>query len=388
MTTNIPIMKQKLTLTVLGVLSIFIFYGMQCIFFRPGFGAHFPFMIFGSIEIGQEIATIGTNGLNLTLSMAEAKHLSSSNLLIPDFNITLEELINGDTLAVFVTLEMINEPLSDQDVFFLETSGHEYLNPRQICSIEAASHIYQDLHVHLFMISPVLKLTPAVAVLLTLNNVKIYHLDLGQYFYRTPLEEWYNAETWKSSHWPVSHMSDALRFITLFKFGGIYMDLDAIALKALRCKNCIGRESENWVAAGVMKFEYGHQFISDCIIELKDNFRGDIWGYNGPQLATRVLEKWCGRDKIIGKYEGFVCKGIEILPISAFYAVPWIDWKLFFIEEKSEEIVKKLIESSYVMHVWNRFSAKTPVHLSSKEPYAIIASNHCSMVVNASHPLL
>jgi len=46
-------------------------------------------------------------------------------------------------------------------------------------------------------------------------------------------------------------MSDVMRFLTLYKFGGIYCDLDIVAMKSFgQLSNFTARESEKWVAAG------------------------------------------------------------------------------------------------------------------------------------------
>lgn len=42
--------------------------------------------------------------------------------------------------------------------------------------------------------------------------------------------------------WPVEQHSDMLRILTLWKFGGIYMDLDMISLKPMPLTNFFGAE--------------------------------------------------------------------------------------------------------------------------------------------------
>jgi hypothetical protein len=58
----------------------------------------------------------------------------------------------------------------------------------------------------------------------------------------------------------------------------------------------VGVESQFSVASCVLSFSssgIGHVVADRCVEELRTNFRGNIWGHNGPGLITRVLLKMC-----------------------------------------------------------------------------------------------
>lgn len=61
-----------------------------------------------------------------------------------------------------------------------------------------------------------------------------------------------------SSQYLNSHVSDFLRYLSLYKHGGTYLDLDVIVLKSFEnmTYNYAGAESENFVAAGVLNFQH------------------------------------------------------------------------------------------------------------------------------------
>lgn len=92
-------------------------------------------------------------------------------------------------------------------------------------------------------------------------------------------------------------MSDMLRYLTLWKYGGIYLDLDVVVTSSLEnLTNFAGAEDWDDVAAGVMGFdmsELGRRMAGACVRDLKKNFRGDVWGNNGPGVITRALQKLC-----------------------------------------------------------------------------------------------
>jgi len=72
------------------------------------------------------------------------------------------------------------------------------------------------------------------------------------------------------------------------------MDLDIILLRSLKgLKNFAGAESKEDIAAGVLNLERYSKLATECVNEIRDNFRGDDWGANGPGVITRVLQKLC-----------------------------------------------------------------------------------------------
>lgn len=71
------------------------------------------------------------------------------------------------------------------------------------------------------------------------------------------------------SEYFVSHASDYLRFLTLYKFGGIYMDLDVVVQKSFEKVelNFAGAESIHDVGSGIISFSQngiGHEIASRC----------------------------------------------------------------------------------------------------------------------------
>jgi lactosylceramide 4-alpha-galactosyltransferase len=60
--------------------------------------------------------------------------------------------------------------------------------------------------------------------------------------------------------------------------------------------NYVGLESADTVASCVLSFDFvdiGHAVADRCLDQIRTNFRGNIWAYNGPELITRVLLRMC-----------------------------------------------------------------------------------------------
>lgn len=62
--------------------------------------------------------------------------------------------------------------------------------------------------------------------------------------------------------------------------------------------NFAGAESPRNVAAGMLSFTHGHPLSDLAIREIRDRFKGYFWGYNGPQVITRALKKYCAVSKV------------------------------------------------------------------------------------------
>ena len=63
------------------------------------------------------------------------------------------------------------------------------------------------------------------------ENVRFWKLNADLFVAGTVIEQWWMKEGVRSSRYPVVHASDVLRHLTLWKYGGTYMDLDVVVLK-------------------------------------------------------------------------------------------------------------------------------------------------------------
>lgn len=56
------------------------------------------------------------------------------------------------------------------------------------------------------------------------------------------MEDFVRTGVMEKGRWLVEQHSDMLRILTLWKFGGVYMDLDVVSLKPMHFTNFIGAE--------------------------------------------------------------------------------------------------------------------------------------------------
>lgn len=282
-----------------------------------------------------------------------------------------------------------------KSIFLHETScrsaenGKITILPRQACAVESAARLNPNLDVYLsFSSSGDLKSEGSqsdrmLLKLLEYPNLKIVHLDYANYTKNTPLQNIYSKGYLAKSSYAQSHASDILRYLTLYKYGGIYLDMDVVVIKSLEnlSPNYAGIESIRNVAAGVLSLDYtgvGHDHAKNCVFDLMDNFDRHSWGENGPGVITRLLRKLCnvqlGKDMVQK-----ACGNFTVYPPYMFYPIPWGDWKMYFEPNKSSE-VSKLTKDSYVLHVWNKHSEQELISKNSQAPYTEYAREYCPKI--------
>lgn len=272
-------------------------------------------------------------------------------------------------------------------IFFVETSCQESglkLNYRQACAIESAAKMNPHSNVYLIFPSPVLETKypeEHVEILKGYNNVKMMHISTKTFFDGTPLQSWFREGKHKTSKYPFTHISDILRYVLLWKYGGIYLDLDVIALRSFESMvNFAGVESAEFVSSAIISFSHNHEVANLAVEDLRQTFKGDEWAWNGPGVITRSLKKYCQASKVSDLIE-HKCKDFTVYPQSAFSPIHWRQWsKYFTTDEKVRDSVMKEIKNSYVIHVWNYLSKGTNITLGSIQPYGAIAREQCPKV--------
>uniref|UniRef100_A0ABD2WQ84 Alpha-1,4-N-acetylglucosaminyltransferase n=2 Tax=Trichogramma TaxID=7490 RepID=A0ABD2WQ84_9HYME len=288
--------------------------------------------------------------------------------------------------------------IEGKNIFFHETScvtksGTFNINCRQACAIESAAYSNAEMSVILLYINPFKLSNHSLNLISKLlkyyPNIQVRRILVEEYMKYTPIEKWFASGILQSSRWPNSHMSDILRYLTLWKFGGIYLDLDVVVTTSLvNLTNFAGAEDWMDVAAGVISFSengLGRRIANGCLRDLMRNFRGDLWGNNGPGVITRTLQKFCSV-KYAKDMTSKRCNGFKVFPPSVFYPIFYKDWRRYFQTEDFNATMK-LINSARAIHLWNKLSFAEKVYHNSKVPYAIIAEKYCPHTFNECTPV-
>ncbi|XP_026844026.1 lactosylceramide 4-alpha-galactosyltransferase, partial [Drosophila persimilis] len=278
-------------------------------------------------------------------------------------------------------------PTPGRSIFFHETSCYDAKNKnlnilkltaRQVCAIESAALHNPNFQVFVLFVDRKYSLVvdpnvgnrsiqqPLFDAILSYSNVHLRRLNLWRYAAGTPMEKWLREGNLFRSRYLASHISDFLRYLTLFRYGGLYLDLDVVVLQKMEDvpPNYTGVESDHILTAGIMNLAatgLGHEIAEFCLLDFQQNFNGSIWAYNGPGVITRVAQQLCGTDYIaLMQDDRKGCMGLKVYGRGAFSPVGSRQWRDLFEPEKLEETMART-KYSYVVHVWNKQSKKVPI---------------------------
>lgn len=203
-----------------------------------------------------------------------------------------------------------------------------------------------------------------------MGNVRIVGEDLLEHLKDTPLWRLVKEKLPKSSH-PLTHRSDAVRVALLMKRGGLYLDLDCLVFRPLRClNNTVGLIDflPNWVENGVMAFDRHHPFLAFLTKYMVFAFKPEEYISLGPATVTDAIKYFCDRDDLPAS-EWLSCRNgssLVLQPPSAFYAINNRRQNAFYHAE-ADPIDWHELRHSYLAHIYDAGNSlwKTLPHCSA-----------------------
>jgi lactosylceramide 4-alpha-galactosyltransferase len=286
-------------------------------------------------------------------------------------------------------------------IFFHETSGNNKLSILQCCSVESAAKHHPNRPVQLFVrpkeycsdscttLPPFTNYNPSwLQVLSQYPNLSVILLNEKKYFFGTPMEDWYNKKEWRKSQFERAHLSDYVRILSLYKGGGLYLDLDILTIKPYNgdmFRNFLvyGSARMDHISNGAMHFEVGHWFSEEIMQLLVKEYDPNSYIYHGPDAVSEVMKNVCGL--AAGHPDFNQCNDIHLLSDNFFYPIPSIISSVLFQEggntTHAETLVK--IKKSFGLHFWNSLSGlHKPFNIYSNQIIAILANEHCPITVS------
>lgn len=158
--------------------------------------------------------------------------------------------------------------LSQKQIFFQDTSCKGGLDSRQACAVESAAKVNRDWDINVFFVGPPSRMflnSTLYKALSQTKNINFYRVIITTFSDDTPMRRLSPTE------YGLINLADMLRYLTLYKYGGVYFDLDVISVKsldafprnwvAMQCSDALGSG-----ALGLAKDAMG-QAISEMIIQ-------------------------------------------------------------------------------------------------------------------------
>ncbi|KAI9557890.1 hypothetical protein GHT06_014642 [Daphnia sinensis] len=267
--------------------------------------------------------------------------------------------------------------------FVIETSGATSLDFRQACSVESLAYRNPNLTVYLLMTDDYVESASMSALTQNYPNLHVKAIDLTHFMMGTPLESWYLCTEWNRGWYAVAHLSDALRLLTVSKYGGYYFDLDVIHLRPVSAyRNFAVAEDDYLVANGIIHADYQHPVIQTALEQFSIEYRWYIWAHNGPALLTRILRKLCNIYDI-RLMAPSRCHGFQVLPTSSFFPIDVHSPKKYFRNQLAKDEFQ-WDESVVAAHVYNKLTAHMTIYKNSNQLYVQLARSSCPRVFDAA----
>lgn len=112
---------------------------------------------------------------------------------------------------------------------------------------------------------------PFVRAILSYSNVHLKYFDVIEITQQTPLEQWIRNSTLFESIFLNVHVSDVYRYVVLWRYEGIYLDLDALVLQNFdgipENFACIEQDDHNQIGNAFLGFkgDVGRRVMELCL---------------------------------------------------------------------------------------------------------------------------
>lgn len=294
--------------------------------------------------------------------------------------------IDTDSVKLFDNV-LERRPQNGSNIFFHETScldgGVARLSVRQACTIESAAVNNPNTSVFLLFVSPAgyerdQPWPELFEVLATYPNVHVRNAGLWSYTAGTPAEQFVHGPELFTSDYLAVHMSDMMRLISVFRWGGTHIDLDFVLRRSMEQlpPNFAAYEAYEFVSNAVFNFAsdgIGHLIAEHLVREFVNHFNPHEWAANGPALLKREFEKLCVKNDLK------VCPLLKIYPKESFYPVYGTVWEKLMDKEHAAESMA-LMQDSYGVHMWNALSSGGSVKIGDGSAYEQLARQFCPKV--------
>ncbi|XP_067143904.1 lactosylceramide 4-alpha-galactosyltransferase-like [Centruroides vittatus] len=255
------------------------------------------------------------------------------------------------------------------NIFFVETSGGSSLNIRQMCAVESTARHNPTANVTVLMFT-------SRNTKNDLRNVYMRRMSFEELFAGTPLEDWYFKKEWNRSKYKIYHLSDAVRYAVIWRYGGIYLDLDIVMLKPLpSTTNFVVKPRKNSLCNGIFGMHRHHSLLYNCMKNLSEEYKRDCFACVGPLFFTKHFLSYCRGKSVEYVEEKENCDITILQPITVF-PVPYNNWKYYFISSNTINVLRKM-KNSYMIHVWNKFSFGRKLYIGSGSSYEIAIAQNC-----------
>lgn len=304
--------------------------------------------------------------------------------------------------------DLSSEKLPDNYVYFIETSGRDYLSDKHTCAVESALK-NAGLSILVILNSRTMNLSASEStcdIYYSSRRLSFYYLDFETLLKDTPAEN-INARIKLSKLHKIAYQRDISKMAIAYKFGGLYIDLDFIVIGALhKLKNVISMDNgqfnpshffskesckleerskkARWLHDGHFHFTKGHIVPWSVLNYINKTFdlSSLVLNQTGSTAVTEVIKQLYNISQLSNsRYErSDSCEtdGIEIVPDFTFTNFGRFD-DIFWPEGGvSQGYWETLFHCSHTVYYKESIHAANPLTRNiNREAISYLASKHC-----------
>ena len=169
------------------------------------------------------------------------------------------------------------------------------------------------------------------------------------------------------SPYRAAHTADALRLLLLYRYGGLYLDLDFVVLHSLErytetyVSNVASVEDRAVVSVcnGVLGLPARHPVLARALALLNQSYDPACWGCVGPALLSQAVRQAGNLTANMAGQEGGRQAGLQVLPRRVFLPVHWTDVKHVLFSERPQmfDDWARLLRDSSAVHFASSLSS-------------------------------
>jgi len=214
-------------------------------------------------------------------------------------------------------------------------------------------------------------------------RIEVLRYDLKSLSAGLPGERWVrNIHEWEKGENFYAHSADYLRFVLLFREGGVYTDMDSILIRPIDESNVIGLETcdqetldyciklpqydhnvRYYLPIGFLVLTPAHPLLYSALTFFDTRYDPDLWpcgtiyltlAYAKLALAQAETPSRAELTRVLPERADLA---VRILPRDAFYPVPWQGIEPYFTED-DVALWGTMTKHSYAIHLWGKMTSQ------------------------------
>ena len=164
------------------------------------------------------------------------------------------------------------------------------------------------------------------------------------------------TEIYENKLYHYAHKADIVRLMKIIEYGGIYLDIDTICLRSF--KHLL---TNDFIMAAQNNSDNDNIYgLCNAVILGKPNsFFANKWLESYKTFRSKGRDEYWDEHSVLKPHElsKIYPNDIKVLDSEAFFYPLWYDINnVLFNERYDTDLYKKIIENSYVIHLWDTYS--------------------------------